>query len=138
MPVIVTDNKLCYSVYHTESKILHSTYSGLVNNKANQILFQEHLANGIEFAKENEIRGIIVDIRKLRGSYVKYFDYLESTGYPALKKSGFTHEAIVVSDDLIIANVSRKLVDILTRLRVEARIFTGLREAETWLTKQVK
>ncbi len=138
MSIIVTDNKLCKSIYDPKSKIIRSTYTGLANNKTNQILFQEHLDNGIALAKAHEIRGVLIDIRKLRGSYVRYFDFLEKVGYPTLKKSGFSHEAMVVSDDLIIANVTNRLLEILTRLQVKARVFNDLEEAGKWLRQQVE
>jgi hypothetical protein len=137
MPIVVTDNKLCYSVYQPEHKILFSSFNGVVTLPENRKLFQEHLERGTEFSKNHEIIGVLVDFRKLHGSYMKYFNYLENKGYLALKDNGFSYEAFVISDDLIIKNITHKLVELLNRLGIKAKIFTDIKEAENWLLRKV-
>ena len=131
--VILTDNKLCYSVYKPEFKILHSTYKGVPNEK----LFLQHLENILQFSESNQILGVLVDLRKLVGSYIKYFDYLENQKYPNLQHQGFSHEAFVISDDIIVANVTNKLIEVLARLNITAKIFSDLDKARDWLNKNV-
>ncbi len=134
MAIIVTDNKSCFSIYRTEQKWLHSTFKGVVNYD----LIIEHLENGQRFSKKNEIYGALVDLRTLRGSYYKLFDYLEYEAYPKLKSSGLRNQAFIISDDLITANVTEKLMQMFARLDITAKMFTNLNEAKYWLTEQVK
>ena len=75
----------------------------------------------------------MVDLRKLRGSYIKLFEYLENDTFPNLKSKGLSSQAFVVSDDLITTHVTRKLMDVFKRLKIEAKIFTDLEDARAWL-----
>ena len=133
MTVIITDNKSCYSVYLPEYKWVHSTFKGIVNYE----LIMEHLQNGQRFSQNHKILGALVDLRSLRGSYYKLFEFLESVAYPKLKKSGLSTQAFIISDDLLIANVTEKLMDVFSRLNIKAEIFTDIDEARIWLQKNV-
>ncbi len=133
MTVVVTDSKLCYSVYNTQSKILHSTYRGVLNK--DQLI--AHLNNGVVFGKENEILGSLVDLRKLHGSYYKFFEFLEFEAYPGIQRSGLHYLAFILSDDIIVNNVTKKLMEVIKRLKLEARIFTNSEEGLKWLGEQV-
>lgn len=66
----------------------------------------EHLENGQRFSQDHVILGALVDLRKLRGSYIKLFDLLENEVYPKLKSRGLQTQAFIISDDLLIANVT--------------------------------
>ena len=133
MKVIVTDNKSCYSVYETENKLIHSTFKGFVNYG----LIMEHLENGQRFSQQNEILGALVDLRTLRGSYFKLFEFLEKEAYPKLKSRGLNTQAFIISEDILIAHVTDKLMDMFSRLNIKAQIFTEIKEARTWLLEQV-
>ena len=133
MKVIVTDNKSCYSVYETENKLIHSTFKGFVNYG----LIMEHLENGQRFSQQNEILGALVDLRTLRGSYIKLFEFLEKKAYPKLKSRGLNTQAFIISEDILIAHVTDKLMDMFSRLNIKAQIFTEIKEARTWLLEQV-
>ena len=133
MAVIITDNKSCYSVYLPEYKLLHSTFKGIVNHE----LIMEHLQNGQRFSENHKILGAIVDLRTLRGSYYKLFEVLESVAYPKLKARGLSTQAFIISDDLLIANVTEKLMEMFGRLNISAQIFTEFDEAKAWLKEKV-
>ena len=133
MKVIVTDNKSCYSVYETENKLIHSTFKGFVNYG----LIMEHLENGQRFSQQNEILGALVDLRTLRGSYFKLFEFMEKEAYPKLKSRGLNTQAFIISEDILIAHVTDKLMDMFSRLNIKAQIFTEIKEARTWLLEQV-
>ena len=134
MTVLITDNKSCYSVYEPENKWIYSTFKGIVNYK----LIMEHLQNGQRFSRNHEILGALVDLRNLRGSYIKLFDLLENEVYPKLKSRGLQTQAFIISDDLLIANVTDKLMEMFARLEITAQIFTNLEEAKIWLEDKVK
>ena len=131
MTVLITDNKSCYSVYETENKWIYSTFKGIVNYK----LIREHLQNGQRFSQNHEILGALVDIRNLRGSYYKLFDYLENEVYPNLKSSGLNTQAFIISDDLITANVTGKLMEMFARLNIKAEMFTEIDQGRAWLQR---
>ena len=133
MTVLITDNKSCYSVYDPEYKWLYSTFKGIVNYE----LIMEHLKNGQQFSQNHEILGALVDLRTLRGTYFKLFDILEKEVYPKMKSSGLNTQAFIISDDLLIANITNKLMEMFVRLEITAQIFTDIDEAKIWLHEQV-
>ena len=133
MTVLITDNKSCYSVYEPENKWIYSTFKGIVNYK----LIMEHLQNGQRFSENHEILGALVDLRTLRGSYLKLFDYLEKEAYPNLKSRGLNTQAFIISDDIITTHVTGKLMEILTRLNIKAEIFTDIEQGRAWLQRHV-
>ena len=134
MTVLITDNKSCYSIYEPVNKWIHSTFKGIVNYQ----LIMEHLQNGQRFSQKHEILGALVDLRKLRGSYYKLFDYLENEAYPKLKSRGLNTQAFVISDDLITAHVTGKLMDMFARLDMKAKVFTNFDEAKIWLKEKIE
>ena len=133
MTVLITDNKSCYSVYEPENKWIYSTFKGIVNYK----LIMEHLQNGQRFSQNYEILGALVDLRTLRGSYLKLFDYLERETYPNLKSRGLNTQAFIISDDIITAHVTGKLMEIFARLNIKAEIFTDIEQGRAWLQRHV-
>lgn len=134
MAVIITDNKSCFSVYEPEYKWLFSTFKGIVNYQ----LIMEHLKNGQCFSQDNEILGALVDLRSLRGSYYKLFEFLEKEAYPNLKSRGMITQAFIVSDDLLIAHITEKLMDMFIRLNINARMFNDFDEAKVWLKENIE
>lgn len=98
----------------------------------------EHLENGQRFSRNHEILAALVDLRNLRGSYIKLFDLLENEVYPKMKSRGLQTQAFIISDDLLIANVTDKLMEMFARLEITAQIFTDIEEAKIWLEDKVK
>jgi hypothetical protein len=133
MTVLITDNKSYYSVYEPENKWIYSTFKGIVNYK----IIMEHLQNGQIFSQNHEIHGALVDLRTLRGSYYKLFDYLENEVYPNLKVKGLHTQAFIISDDIIIAHVTGKLMEMFDRLNIKAEIFSGINQGRAWLHRHV-
>ena len=133
MTVIVTDNKLCYSVFQPEIKILITTFKGVVN----YALMRQHMENVLHFSEANEVVGALVDFRLIRGSYFKIFDHLEKEVYPKLKSRGFNVLAFVISDDLLTANVTEKLKDVLQKQNGNIKLYSNIDEAMNWLTDKV-
>lgn len=58
--------------------------------------------------------GLLADLRTLRGSYYKLFDYLQNEVYPNLKSKGLHAQAFIISDDIITAHGTGKLMDVLS------------------------
>ena len=133
MTVLITDNKSCYSIYEPENKWIYSTFKGIVNYK----LIMEHLQNGQRFSQKHEILAALVDLRALRGSYYKLFDYLENELYPKMKSKGLSTLAFIISDDIITAHVTGKLMEMFARLNLQAEIFTDIEQGRAWLQRHV-
>ncbi len=129
MAVIVTDNKSCYSYYKPESRWLRSAFRGIVNFE----MIKEHLKNGQKFSEDHEICGALVDIKTFRGSSYKLFEFLEHVAYPKLISRGLNTQASIISDDLLIAHVTEKLMAVFKRLNITAKVFTDIEEGRTWL-----
>ena len=134
MAIVLTNNQLCYSVYDTEHKILHSTFRGRFNKDLNL----KHLRVVSEFSKENEILGSIVDVTKLRGSFAGMFETMETKTLPGIKKAGFRFVAYVISDDILMRAVIKKWVEIAKGLNLKIEIFEDLVDAKDWIINAIK
>lgn len=120
--------------YDDESKIMHVIFHGILK----QELAMEHFDAILEFALNNPIHCILADLTQLRGSYIKFFDYFQENAYPKLLTNGFRAHAIIISDDLIVENISKKLSKLHLQMGIESKIFTHLEKGEKWLNDILK
>lgn len=134
MIINISNEKQVKSNYDSETKILHTEYSGLFN--AEIALNHFHLVE--EFAKTNLLKGAISDLRKLTGSYNKVIEYLDKEGFPNIKKTGLVSEAFVISNDLMINHLTDKLVIILKNKQINVGVFKSQKEAKLWMLKSFK
>jgi hypothetical protein len=134
MSVVVTKNKFVYSVYYPQNKTLYSTYKG----KPVRELVLEHVSRAEKFVDNHVILGSLIDLRKLFGSYFKYIDLLSNNLYPKMKESGLQVLAYVVPDDILVKNVTHKLIDETEKLGLHAKIFTDIDLAEEWLKQNLQ
>jgi hypothetical protein len=63
---------------------------------------------------------------------------LEKDIYPKLKSRALNTQTFIISDDLITAHVTEKLMEMFRRLNISAQIFTDFDEAEAWLKEKVR
>jgi len=70
------------------------------------------------------------------GSYFKLFEFLEKEAYPKLKSRGLNTQAFIISNDLLVANITEKLMELFSRLNIKAQTFTDFDEAKTWLKEK--
>lgn len=134
MAIVLTDNQLCYSVYDTEHKILHSTFKGRFNKELNL----KHLKTVGEFSEDNVILGSIVDVTNLRGSFASMFETMETKTLPGVKKAGFKYVAYVLSDDILMKAVINKWVEIAKGLNLKIEMFESVTDAKDWIIKAIK
>ncbi len=126
--MIIAQNKLGTTVYHKEEKMLISVYKGRITIG----LALEHLESIVEFYKNNEVLGSVVDIKEMYGSFAKIFEYMQNTYYPNAVKSGLKCQGFVVSKDLIINNLSSKLKKMATSFNLESKVFNEREESMIW------
>ena len=134
MSIVLTDNQLCYSVYYTDKKILHSTFRGRFDKELNT----RHLKTVREFSETHQILGSIVDLTKLRGSYASMFETMENKSLPSIKKAGFKYVAYVLSEDILMKAVTQKWIEIAKGLNLNIETFDDVDDAKSWITNAVK
>ena len=131
--MIVAEDKLGKTEYVKDIKLIISTYRGRVD----KAMSFDHLGKVIEFYKNNEVKYAIINLLELYGSFAPVMEYLESSFYPVAIKSGLKAQAIIVTDDLIIKNLTNKLKAITSRFSVDARTFATKEEAMKWLKLKI-
>ncbi len=133
MIVTVTKNKIATTVFHVEEKTLVSEYVGRVDIELALI----HLKEVAKFYSTNEVRGSIVDLSRVFGSFAKVLDYLGGEGFPIAKKSGLCCLCYVVKDDLIIENLAKRLKFAVASHSIGVKVFKNRLEAENWTKIQL-
>ncbi|MCF6359477.1 MAG: hypothetical protein L3J29_01800 [Cyclobacteriaceae bacterium] len=131
--MIIARNKLGTTFYYKEEMVLLSVYKGRISIDVGL----EHLASIVEFYKSNEVLGSVVDIKKMYGSFAKIFEYMKTTYYPFSLKSGLKCQAFVVSEDLIINNLSSKLQGLATSFNLESKVFQDRTKAMAWVKSNI-
>ncbi len=127
--ILVYKNKISKTYYYAEKGIIFYEYAGIIDKKATEL----QIKSVLEFVKDKEVRGVLLDIRKLLGSFLKFIPYLREIYYPTLIARGLYCKTIVVSKDIITNRLSEKLYDLLIELGVKASVYNNISEAEDWL-----
>ncbi len=128
---LIFSNKVADIYYYPNNKMLIAIYHGLVEYN----LLQEIIELINATAVDKGIAGALADVTKLRGSYQRLLGYMEDTGAPLLIENGYIAQAQIISDDLIMKNLSAKVEKIMTSLSVNFKVFTDRKEGEEWLNK---
>lgn len=131
--MIVIESKAGVTTYDPERKIIASTYVGRV--KIDDAL--EHLKSVYAFHLKHNAEGSIVDLRKIHGSFAKLLSYVGDT-YQDVIKSGLKCSAYVVSDDLMVNNLLKKIIAIEDPLEHKSAVFENRTEAEQWVIENLK
>ncbi len=124
--MIIAKNKLGTTVYHQEEKILVSVYKGRAITK----LALEHLKSIVEFYKTHEVCGSVVNVKEVHGSFAKVFEYMKDSYYPIAVKNGLQCQVYVISEDLIINNLSTKLTGMATLFQLKSEVFFRKRRGQ--------
>ncbi len=125
----IFSNKMTEIYFDESNKVAMVNYRGLVNYDSFDEVIEEVNRISMEFG----ITGIVVDMRKLCGSFHRILEYARDTGYPLLIKNGLIAQAQIICDDLILTNLSYKAQEVIRELGVKYEIFHNRTEAEEWL-----
>ncbi len=128
---LIFSNKVADIYHNPDDKKMTIIYHGLVNYG----LLIEVIESINKVVEENGISGALVDLCKLHGSFHRLLGYMEETGFPLLIKHGLKFQAQIISDDIIMQNLSKKVEAMLVSLGVNANTFYNREEAEEWLDK---
>ena len=131
--MIIVQNKLATTTFYEEEKMLVSIYSGRINFE----LAKAHSDILLDFYRTNKVRGTLIDISKLYGSFAKLMDYYKN-GFPVAVGSGLKYIAYVVSDDIITQNLIQKVKDMAVSFELKVSIFKSVKEAEKWLKECIQ
>ncbi|MCF6351760.1 MAG: hypothetical protein L3J06_02010 [Cyclobacteriaceae bacterium] len=127
--MIISQNKLAITYFNKEDKVLVSVYKGRAVVK----LALEHLQSIVGFYEKNEVHGSIVYVKGVYGSYSKILGYMKDFYCPVAIKSGLKCQGFVVSEDLIVNNLSLKIKEMATLFNLKSKVFSERREAEAWV-----
>lgn len=125
----LSNYKQVKSNYDSDTSIIHTEYSGLFNAD----IAMEHFHLVEDFAKKQLVKRAISDLRKLSGSFNKVIDYLNSEGFPKIKKSGLVAEAFIISIDLMTTHLTDKLAIILKKKQIQGGVFKTYKKANNWM-----
>ncbi len=131
--MLIARNSFVTTHFYPQEKILVSVYKG----RSNVELGIKHLEAVIEFYSKNEVKGSIVDITKIYGSFSKGVDFLKQSYYPVAVESGLYCQAYVIPNDIIVETLSNKLVSMALSFIEKARAFTDRDKAEEWVKKEL-
>ncbi len=129
MKILICSNKIAEVKYNTKNKIIFANYHGIIEYD----LAEEVIKSINQVAVNNGINGAIADISKLRGSFYRLMEYMANEGFPLLIKHGLRVYAQVISEDIIIHNLSNKVNNIGKELGIESKIFNDNNKAEEWV-----
>jgi hypothetical protein len=127
--MLVAKNSFVVTHFYSAEKLLVSNYSG----RSNVELGLEHLSRVVEFYSKNEVRGSVVDISKIFGSFTKGINFMKEHYYPVAQKSGLTCQAFVIPNDVIVETLSNQLVKMASSFIEKVKLFTDRKEAEKWV-----
>ncbi len=130
---LIFSNKMADLYFNASTKKMVVIYHGLVDYD----LLLEIIDSVNQIATETGIYGTLVDISELRGSFHRLLGYMEETGFPLLVEQGLKFQAQIISDDLMMQNLSKKIEKLLTSLGVNLKTFTNRAEGEEWLNYQL-
>ncbi len=130
---LILSNKMADIYYFPANKMIIAIYHGLVD----YTLFKDIISVVNTTAIEQGISGGLSDVTQLRGSYQRFLEYMEDTGFPLLIENGFRVQAQIISDDLIMINLSEKVEKIMISLGVNFKSFRERSEGKEWLKKEL-
>lgn len=110
--------------YDNQLNLMILDYFGIYNHQLIQEAYANISANGVHF--------IIGDLTKIRGSFNKMMDYFEDK-YAQLKQGGMVGQALIISDDLIIENLARKLERKILKAGIDVFVTTSKEAAFEWV-----
>ena len=128
----IHENGFGSSWYDEQTLILHETYTGLINVK----LAIDATTKNLEFCQNNTIKGDLIDLSQMKGTFTAINDYLEKEYFPFFIGKGCVAIAIVYSDDVF---TQFAVDDILRRTgSAEMKVFDDMENATHWIEEKIQ
>jgi hypothetical protein len=123
----IYENSFGKAFYEKENKIVHESYSGVVNPG----LAMEVIQSVKAFSENNTVLGDIINLTDVRGTFTGINEYLSKEFFPILIKRGCVAFAMVLSNDIFTEFAANSLVKKLGA--AEVQLFNNLNEGEKWV-----
>lgn len=90
----------------------------------------------MNFVEKNEVKGLVVDISRVKGTFSMLNEYIATVYTPKIISHGVSFNAVVVSNDTFTKFATDQLVQ---KIRdFEIRTFQNFADAEAWAIKRAK
>ncbi len=129
--ILIYKNKISKTYYDADKRVIYYEFAGIMDRKATEI----QLNFVLDFVRSREVYGMLLDIRKLMGSFSKLLSFLQEVYYPIMLERGLYCKAIVVSNDIITNHLAEQLHKMLVGIGVKANIFHEIHDANEWMVK---
>lgn len=116
----------CTAQYVSDSKRVIFNFDGYPHIQEHKEMYTSVMAN----IDTNPITAIILDFRKMKGTFTGLNEWVIETMRPAIAK-GLTKSAMVVNDDVFIAFAANDALKKITLIQVQ--VFKTREDAEAWL-----
>jgi hypothetical protein len=83
------------------------------------------------FSTRHRVKSLIMDLSKMTGILTVKSDYLEKNFFPQMIRSGLTHAAIVLSNDIFTRFAAERLQKVISG--VEIRIYDDPIKGTSWI-----
>lgn len=112
--------------YDRDRQVLQYRFVGLVNPE----LVKEICNAGLEFSKNNRIRGSYVDLSELSGTFTALHEYLTNHYFPAMIAQGLRCHAIILPHDIFTQFAANSLIQRMGDFTMQT--FGNVDEAVAW------
>jgi len=127
----VFENSFGKAFYDNENAIVHESYDGVVKPE----LAVEVVQSVKDFGEKNEIKGDIINLTKVSGTFTGINEYLAKEFFPVMIERGCVAFAMVLSNDIFTEFAANSLVK---KLGVaEIQLFNSLEEGTKWVNERV-
>jgi len=127
----IIENDFGKAFYDESTAIVYETYNGVVDPK----LAVEVVESVKNFGKDNKIKGDVINLKGVTGTFTGINDYLAKEFFPILTEWGCVAFAMVLSKDVFMEFAANSL---LKKLSVaEIQLFNDLKKGTDWVNEKV-
>lgn len=127
----IFENEFGKAFYDKESKIVHESYSGVVNPE----LAMEVIQAVKKFSETHRVIGDIINLTEVRGTFTGLNEYLSKEFFPVLIERGCVAFAMILSTDVFTEFAANSLVSKLGA--AELQLFNSLQEGNDWVNGRI-
>ena len=127
----IFENSFGKAFYDKNTAMVHESYDGVVNPE----LAVEVVQSVKDFGVDNKIKGDIINLTNVSGTFTGINDYLAEEFFPVLIERGCVAFAMILSNDIFTGFAANSLVK---KLGVaEIQLFNSLKEGTEWVNERV-
>ena len=127
----IFENSFGKAFYDKNTAMVHESYDGVVNPE----LAVEVIQSVKDFGVDNKIKGDIINLTKVSGTFTGINDYLAKEFFPVLIERGCVAFAMILSKDVFVEFAANSLVKKLGA--AEVQLFNSLEEGTKWVDERV-